>query len=478
MEIRSADFVDRANEAMADPQLSSVHGFLGRAVPGMRLEGVTSVGNFDELCDSVTAMKRHTLDNLGHYLTEYEDRVRANGGHVHWAETGDDLNRIVLDICDRASGGLVVKGKSMIGEETGLREAMEAAGIETLETDLGEYIIQLAGETPSHILAPALHKSQGQVADLFHEHHDLGDRSLSEVAEIVREARQVLRERFLAADVGITGANALVAENGTHLLVTNEGNGDLSSTLPGVHIVLASIEKVVPTAEDATALARVLVRSGTGQPLSAYTSFYSGPRRNREPDGPEEFHVVLLDNGRSDMLHGEFRDMLRCIRCSACLNHCPIYWAVGGHAYGSVYAGPMGSVLTPLMYNLERTRQLPNACSACGRCEEMCPVRIPLPDLLRRLRARVHENALAPFAERGSIAALTAMLRSPRAYRRGSRIGAAVLRWLARHPGIARRLPLVDGWLAGRDLPSPEGRTFMERLQRGEVQRQGHENDG
>jgi L-lactate dehydrogenase complex protein LldF len=477
MENRSSEFVARSNEAMADPQLHAVLSNLSRAVPLMRLAGVSPVANFDELRDSVTAMKRHTLDNLGHFLTRYEAQVQAKGGQVHWAETGEDLNRIVLGICHRVGARLVVKGKSMVGEETGLREAMGTAGIEALETDLGEYIIQLADETPSHIIAPALHKSQEQVADLFLEHHDLGDRSLTEVVDIVREARQVLRERFLAADVGVTGANALVAEDGTHMLVTNEGNGDLCSTLPRVHIVLASIEKVVPAAEDATALSRVLTRSATGQPIATYTSLYGGPRREEDPDGPEEFHVVLLDDGRSAMLHGEFRDMLLCIRCSACLNHCPVYWQVGGHAYGSVYTGPMGSVLTPLLHNLEETRQLPNACSSCGRCEEVCPVRIPLPDLLRRLRAKVHDLGLAPFTERRSIETMIAQLRSPSAYRRGSRIGAPLLRWLARHPGVARRLPLAAGWLAGRDLPAPEGATFMQRLERGQIRRQGTSGD-
>ena len=297
---------------------------------------------------------------------------------------------------------MVTKGKTMIAEEIGLNPFLESHGIVPVETDLGEYIIQLADEPPSHIIAPAIHKTEDQVADLFHEHHRRYGRTrrLDDPGELVDEARQVLRRKYIEADVGITGANFLIAETGSTVIVTNEGNGDLTQTLPRRHIVLATPEKIVPTLEDAATLLRVLARSATGQEFSAYTTFSTGPRRPDDLDGPESFHVVILDNGRSRLVGGPFQDMLRCIKCGACLFHCPVYASVGGHAYGSVYQGPMGAVLTPHLVGLPAARHLPSASSLCGRCEAVCPVRIPIPRMLRRLRERSHSECLSPLPER------------------------------------------------------------------------------
>jgi L-lactate dehydrogenase complex protein LldF len=276
----------------------------------------------------------------------------------------------------------------------------------------------------------------------------------------------VLRERFLAADVGITGANFLVAETGTSVIVTNEGNGDLTQTLPGIHVVLASIEKIVPTLEDLSTILRLLARSATGQEMSVYTTLSTGPRRPGEPDGPGEYHVVILDNGRSAMLGNDFQEMLRCIRCGACMNHCPIFHAVGGHAYGATYPGPMGAVLDPAIFGLAETRHLPNASTFCGRCEAVCPMQIPLPKLMRHWREKEFERALAPATQRYGLRLYAFLARRPRLYRMATRIAAASLAAMGGRRGRLARLPLAGGWTRHRDMPAPAGRTFMDSYRR------------
>ena len=351
----------------------------------------------------------------------------------------------------------------MVAEEIGLNDALEGAGLEVIETDLGEYIIQLANEPPSHIIVPAIHKTKDQISDLFHAHHakyGLTERQ-TEAAALVGEARSVLREKFQSADVGITGANFLVAETGSSVIVTNEGNGDLTNTLPRVHIVTAAIEKVVPTLDDMSTILRLLARSATGQETTAYTTVSTGPRRTGDLDGPGEYHVVLLDNGRSQMLGNEFHEMLRCIRCGACMNHCPVYHAVGGHAYGWVYVGPMGSVLTPLIVGLDEARNLPNACTLNGRCAEVCPMEIPLADLIRKLREREFDERITPPRVRLGLRAWAFMARRPALYQMATSVGMRVLGLLGRSRGRFRRLPLAGGWTGTRDLPAPAGRTFM-----------------
>jgi len=352
----------------------------------------------------------------------------------------------------------------MIAEEIALNEHLEAAGITPVETDLGEYIIQLRHEPPSHIIAPAVHLTKDMVeADFRAAHTDLPeDRPLAEPAQLVNEARQILRHKYLAADVGITGANFLIAETGTSVIVTNEGNGDLTQVLPKVHIVIASLEKVVPTLEDATSILRVLARSATGQEFSTYTTFSTGPRRPDDADGPEQYHVILLDNGRSNMLGSEFQDMLRCIRCGACMNHCPVYHAVGGHAYGWVYPGPMGSVLTPNLIGVEEAGHLPNASTFCGRCESVCPMRIPLPKMMRHWREREFERHLAPKALRYGLAIWAFFAKRPGLYHFGTGMKARLLGALGRRRGRFARLPLADGWTRHRDFPAPEGKTFQQ----------------
>jgi L-lactate dehydrogenase complex protein LldF len=361
----------------------------------------------------------------------------------------------------------VTKGKSMIAEEIGLNAHLEAAGIVPVETDLGEYIIQLRGELPSHIIAPAVHLNKDQVESDFRRAHTELDpnRDLSEPVQLLTEARSVLRRKFLAADVGITGANFLVAETGTSIIVTNEGNGDLTQILPKAHLVLTTIDKLVPTLEDVATLLRLLARSATGQEMSCYTTFSTGPRRPDDPDGPQEYHVILLDNGRSAMLGTPFQPMLRCIRCGACLNHCPVYQAVGGHAYGWVYPGPMGAVLTPSLIGLDKAGQLPNASTFCGRCEEVCPMKIPLPGMMRHWREREFERHLQPATARYGLKLWAFVAERPALYRLAARLGNRALRLWSRGKPRMSALPLAGGWTRFRDFPTPEGATFMDQWQ-------------
>ncbi len=456
-------FLDQAHDALHDPVLQGHLKLLGFALTHGRTNAVEQLGQFEELRTHVKRVRDHTLHNLDHYLRQYEEQVVLNGGHVHWARNAQEYNDIVLQICRQHDARTIGKGKSMVTEETHLREHLQEAGLEVTETDLGEYIIQMADEPPSHIVGPALHKSADEIRELFYEVHPLGERELSDPPEMVQEARGVLREKFLAADIGIIGANALIAENGSNMLVTNEGNGDLVSSLPKVQIVCASIDKLLPRAEDATALLRLLARSAVGATISSYTSFYSGPRRDEDEDGPEEFHVVLLDNGRSDNLGGKYQDMLECMRCGACLNHCPIYIGTGGHAYGSVYQGPMGSVLTPLLNGLEDASVLPNACTSCGRCAEVCPAKIPLPDLLRELRTDEWENKIVSRGWRVGLSLHALVSRFPGLYQFCTSLAIKTMRLIGRRRSHLRSLGVKNGWTQERDFPAPEGDTFMQQ---------------
>jgi L-lactate dehydrogenase complex protein LldF len=458
-------FKANARRALDDPNLqAALRGSRGNFIV-KRARARAALPEFDALRDRAKEIKDHTLAHLDLYLEAYEARVAESGGTVHWAESAEDARAIVLDICRKAGAKTVNKGKTMISEECGINAHLEAHGIRAVETDLGEYIIQLRGEVPSHIIAPAVHVTVPEVEAAFRKAHShlAPERDLSALDTLLREARGVLREKYFQAEVGITGANMLVAETGHSVIVTNEGNGDLSQSLPRVHIVMASLEKLVPTLEDAATVLRVLARSATGQEMSVYTTFSRGPRRAEDPDGPEEYHVVLLDNGRSGMLGTEFQDMLRCIRCGACMNHCPVYQAVGGHAYGWVYPGPMGAVLTPALIGVEQGGQLPNASTFCGRCEEVCPMRIPLPKMMRHWREREFEKRLMPGAVRRGLGLWAWLVRRPEAYRIATRTGIGGLRLLAGRRGRLRSLPLAGGWTGERDLPAPQGGTFMDR---------------
>jgi L-lactate dehydrogenase complex protein LldF len=452
-------FKEQSHAALADRGLKmalarlKTHFALGRAKAVARY-----AGDWEELREHGRAIRDYAITQLDSLLETFERNVIAQGGHVHWARDAVEAREIVLGILREANARLVIKGKSMVSEEIGLNPFLEANGIAPVETDLGEYIVQLRREPPSHIIAPAFHLNKEDVADTFRAAHgDLDPRrSLVERTELVSEARRVLRTQFESADAGITGANFLTAQEGAAVLVTNEGNGDLSRLLPKTHIVLTGIEKVVDDLDDAAVLLRLLTRSATGQDISSYVTVMRGPRRAHETDGPENFHVVLVDNGRTRLIGTEAEDTLRCIRCAACLNHCPVYAAVGGHAYGATYQGPIGAALNPALIGIAAAHHHPNASTFCGRCAEVCPVKIPLPKIMRHWRAREYASGLAPK----TMTAFAA--KRPKLYRALAGMAARVLRNVARD-GRVRSVPFLRGWFAVRDFPAPQGRTFAEQ---------------
>ena len=465
-EVKTGRFIDNARKALDDGNLQVALTKMKTGFVDRRSEARNRLPEFDQIRDQARDIKNHTLEHLDYYLERFERKVTEQGGHVHWCSTPEDARQTILAICRSLDAKTVTKGKTMIAEEIGLNDFFEENDIEPIETDLGEYIIQLRKEPPSHIIAPAIHVLKHEVAEAFVKKHTDRDpnRSLEEPRELLDEAREELRQKFLDADVGVTGANFLIAETGTSVIVTNEGNGDLTQTIPKAHIVVASLEKVVPTLEDASTILRVLARSATGQEASVYSTFSTGPRRPDDLDGPGEYHVVLLDNERSKMLGTEFQEMLRCIRCGACLNHCPVYNSVGGHAYGWVYPGPMGSVLTPSLIGVEVAGHLPNASTFCGRCEEVCPMRIPLPKMMRHLREREFDNGLGSQTVRTGIRMWAFYAKRPRLYQFLTGVKFRILGALGRSRGRFRRLPGAGGWTKHRDFPAPQpGGTFQSQ---------------
>ncbi len=423
-----------------------------RALAGIDLEATR---------DAAQAIRDTCVADLDLWLERFEAEATQRGARVLWARDGSEIRRMVIDIARRHGVRKAIKSKSMLSEEADLNAALEAAGVQPVETDLGEYILQISGnERPSHIIAPAMHKSREEVSELFARVH--GKPRKREIGEMTREAREVLREHFLTADMGISGGNFLVAETGSVALVTNEGNGRMVTTLPRVHVVITGVEKVVPTLEDLATLMRILPRSATGQVISNYFSLLTGVKRPEDTDGPEHLYFILVDNGRIDLLGGDFQPMLRCIRCGACMNHCPVYQTVGGHAYGWVYPGPMGAVLTPLYVGLENAVDLPHAATMCNQCVAVCPVKIPLTDLLRRLREQEKAQKLQPRGERLLLALWGWLARHPRLYALAAKFGVRYLNWLAEGEDRIRVMGIAPSWTDGRDFPAPEGKTFRE----------------
>ena len=424
---------------------------------------------YDALRGLAGEIKQHTLDHLDWYLERFIDQATAAGVQVHFAADGEQANAICLEIARRSSTRLCIKGKSMVTEESGLLHALEAAGIETVETDLGEFIIQLDHDAPSHIVAPMIHKDRAAVGRAFAR--ELGVPYTDDPARLTQIAREHLRQKYRVADLGISGANFLVAETGSIVICTNEGNGRFCTGAPRVHIAFAGIEKLVPGPDHLAVMLKVLARSATAQPLTCYTNIITGPRREGEPDGPEEVHLILLDNGRTEILKEETRELLRCIRCGACLNACPVYRKIGGHAYGSVYSGPIGAVITPLMQGLHNFPDLPHASSLCGACFEACPVKIDLPRHLIRLREQMVKQRITGWRDRALFRLWAWSLRWSFTYRIGAMVQRALLRtasgagaadpyesrgWLGEAKG-----PLA-GWTSQRDFPTPTDKTFRD----------------
>ncbi len=460
MKNESEDFRERVHHALEDQNLQQALSVIPTGFVTKRSNAKAALPDFQQLSDRAVEIKNHTLANLDHYLEKFETAVKASGGQVHFAEKPNDALEIIDEICKANNAKLIAKGKSMVGEEIDLTHFLEREGYEAVETDLGEYLIQLRNEMPSHIIAPAVHLTREDIRkDFYKAHTNLSkERDLDTPEDFVREARQILREKFLNADVGITGANFLIAETGTSIIVTNEGNGDLSQNLPKTHIVITSLEKLVPNFEDTTVLLRLLARSATGQPITTYTTFSTGPKRAGDNHGPEQFHVVILDNGRTELLGSKFKEMLRCIRCGACLNHCPVYQNLGGHAYGTVYPGPMGAVLSPQFFGAH-AKELPFASSFCGRCNEVCPMQIPLTKMMRHWRERgAHDQG----AVSNIIMKLWAGLaKRPRLYNFALRVSLPIASWAGRQNALMRYAPGAKSWLKHRTLPRLATRSFQ-----------------
>lgn len=460
------EFRQAAAEAIADPRLqSALEGATGR-FRSARAAALAELPDADALRDHFKAVRAATLARLAEHLETFERNATAAGAQVHWAADAAAARRIVVEIAQRCGARLAAKSKSMATEEIHLNQALQAAGIEPVETDLGEWIIQLAGDPPFHIVAPAIHKTRQQVAEMFSR---LTGETLpaDDIPRLTAEARRLLRAQFLAADLGISGANLLVAETGSVVLVTNEGNGRMVTSLPRVHVAVVGIEKIAPTWDDAACWLALLARSATGQPLSIYTSVITGPRRPDDPDGPDEVHIVLLDNGRSRLLGTEYEEVLQCIRCSACLNICPVYREAGGHAYGNPYSGPIGAVVAPLLFGLEEYAGLPHASSLCGACRDVCPARIDLPRLLLALRRREVEEHLTPWAERMAEHTAAAGLASPRRYALLTGLARLLQRPVAQ--GDHMNLPEALNPARGRRLPALARRSFHDLWASGEL---------
>jgi L-lactate dehydrogenase complex protein LldF len=454
------DFPGAVRQALADPPLqAALVRLTGTLMAGNR-RGYAALADSDKLRDHAKRIKEHTLAHLDRYLEQLEASVLRQGGHVHWAADAAEARHIILDIARKAGCRRIVKSKSMTTEEVHLNPALEAAGLEVTETDFGEFVIQLAGERPSHLVAPAVHHTRESIARLLSD--KLGEALPDDPRTLALTGRRVLRERFRRADMGVTGANFAVAETGTVVLVTNEGNGRLTTTCPRVHVALVGMEKVIPRLQDLPVFLKLLARAATGQTLSVYTTLVTGPRCPGEIDGPEEFHLVLLDNGRSRVLATPFRESLHCIRCGACLNACPVYRRIGGHAYGGVYSGPIGSVLTPLYDTAGANPHLPHASSLCGACQEACPVRINIPHMLIGLRELEHAHK-SGRGERLAYWLWKEVLRRPYLYRLALRLGRPVLRLFARDGWLSKLPGPGGGWTEARDFPAPAARSFRER---------------
>jgi L-lactate dehydrogenase complex protein LldF len=460
MELDPERFQESVQAALADRALKMAIDRTTLTAERKRAVVVAEFGEFETAREYGRRIKNHVIEHLGHYLLEFERNATASGAVVHWASTAEEGRRIVIEICNAAGVRRLTRAKSMVGEEIGLPKALADAGIERVETDLAEHIIQLFGDPPSHIVWPAMHRSREQVSALFKEHHREPNQEES-IADMVESARRELRDKYLTSDASITGGNFLIADTGTVCTVTNEGNLELGVIPARVHIVTTGIEKLVPSMAHCIELLRLLARSAVGAELTAYTSFFRGARQAGDRDGPEALHIVLVDNGRTRMLNDEMREMLRCIRCGACLNHCVVYRQIGGHAYGSIYPGPMGAVITPELVGLKHAKDLPEACTLNGHCEEVCPVKIPLPRLLLRLRAQSRREGLQPRPVRLGLALWASLVSRPQLYRTASALGVWALRRLRRDGWIAR-LPLVGGWTRYRDMPAPSGKTFMQ----------------
>ena len=468
-DLKTKQFVAASQSAIKDPQLRQALEKVGTGFDGARREAIEEISEskWEEWRLKAREINQHTIENLDYYLDMLYTNVTKAGGHVHFAHDDNEANAIVSQIVEANNIKIATKSKSMVSEELGLNHILENLGVDVYETDLGEYIIQLAEETPSHLVAPALHKTKGQVAALFQE--KLGLPYNEDIESMAKTAREILRDKFLNADLGISGANFLVAETGSLVIITNEGNGRLCTSAPRIHIGITGMEKVIPSLEDLATFLRLLPRSATGQRLTSYVSVVTGPRRITDEDGPEQFHLIIVDNGRSKMLGDpKLREALYCIRCGACLNICPVYQKVGGHAYGWVYPGPIGSIVTPNLTVLQNAKDLPFASSLCGACREACPVKINIPRMLLNLREQLVQpsdgsKSTSKFSEDIAAKSYTILIKHPIMVK----LGNIMLKGLQRpftKDGVISSVPIppLSIWTRSRDLPQIPDKTFHQ----------------
>ena len=464
MQTNTREFRARAAATMADPRLKSALEGVYEGFHKGRITAAAATDEWEAQRDRGRAIKEHTIANLDYYLELLAENVEKNGGHVFFSRDSDEANKYVLEVAKQKNVRTVIKSKSMVSEEMGLNHALEGAGVEAVETDLGEYIIQLAGETPYHIIAPAIHKSKDEVSELLAARS--GGRRLDRAADLTLQAREQLREVFKRADMSVTGANFAVAESGSIVLVTNEGNGRMATSAPRIHVAAMGMEKVVPSIADLSTFLRILIRSATGQRISSYVTMVNGPRREEDEDGPEEFHLIVIDNNRSKLLADPaLREALYCIRCGACMNACPVYRKVGGHSYGWVYPGPIGAVITPVLTGLDSGKDLPFASTLCGACKEACPVKIDLPRMLLELRAQAMESSggkSAGLMWRGWRTGTTRRT----IFDAGARVGRWMLRPITRGRWIRKMPPPLGQWTTSRDFLAPASASFVSRFNR------------
>lgn len=455
-------FLERARADIGTPRIAAVQSG-ARRFQTHREQAVAEYASMDAMRDRARAIRLHTLNNLDRYLREFAAAVESHGGHVFFAADATEANEYITRLASDRGVHRIVKSKSMLTEEIHLNEALERHEFEVIETDLGELIVQLSGDRPSHIIAPVLHKTRFEVGELFRDRMDVP--YTDDPEELNAIARQYLRHRFLTADMGISGVNVAVASTGSICLVTNEGNGRLSTTAPRIHVAVMGMERIVPSVGDLGVILEVLARSATGQKLSSYTNILTGPRRPGEPDGPDELHVVVVDNGRTNVLAGSTSEILACIRCGACLNACPVYKVVGGHAYGTTYQGPVGAALTPSLFDLDEWADLPYASTLCGACLEVCPVRIDIPRLLLEQRRRAVEAKVGPMWMKRPLRFYASAATHPRRFRLFLALGGFFGRFI--RSGWIRTLPWRGAaWTDSRDLRAPE-KSFHARRRRG-----------
>ena len=464
------DFKTRIRQQIDDPVMRKAIAGAQERIGANRQKMVEELGHWEAWRERASQIRNHVLDNLDAYLYQLSEKVTENGGHVFFAATKEEATQYILQVAQAKRAKKIVKSKSMVTEEIGMNHVLQQAGIEVIETDLAEYILQLDGDAPSHIVVPAIHKDRQQIRRVLHDR--LGYDGPDTPEAMTRFIRQKIREDFLSADIGVTGCNFAVAETGSVCLVTNEGNARMCTTLPKTHIAVMGMERLAPTFEEVDVLITLLARSAVGARLTGYNTWLTGPREAGNVDGPEEFHLVILYNGRSQVLGSAFRDVLRCIRCGACMNTCPAYRHIGGHGYGSIYPGPIGAVISPLLGGYRDFKDLPYACSLCTACDSVCPVQIPLSKLILRHRRVMAEQGMTPKAEQRAIKMFAYANSHPGLWKVGMVAGAQAASWFIKGGKAPLNIGAIGDWTEARDLPEADGESFRSWFKKHQVKEQ------